>query len=338
MFAKFYRVSSSVLKLTAALFLISIFSVSTFSACGSSSEANSVEKEKITSRTYENEKEEKQKSYDKIKIIINNDESDESDDEEQYFVIKHNFDDKDMESFRIDMSNLKEDLDELRKDLQNIKINIDLDMDELSDHLNRIKIDVDIDTAMLSSLRNMDKNFVKIKIRDRDSLASLIDEEELEEIRIKFNSETFQEEMVSLEKDLEEMRKELAENNIDIEIMSEGIAREARELSEEILQDMDFEFEVDKEQLAEEVNRAKKELESLDIDLKKVNEFTDKLTRELIKDEYIPDDEKRYSIKFDDENVYLDGKELSDKSAEKYRNLFKKYFDRYPDEEEILKR
>ncbi len=334
MFAKSYNLKLQTVKYI-SIFLLLLVAGLFISSCGSSPEAQT-EKNKLKQESIAGESDhQKVKIKNKrTKIILNDDENS----EDSYIVIRkgsrHNFD-----SVRIDMSHLKKELDEMADELRNLKINVDFNGDELRETLSNINIDVAIDSSLFEGLKGLNKELVRIKIRRPDSLTSLIDEEELREIRMHFNSKEFKEEMKNLEKELEKTREELASMNIDIEMMSEDIARDAKNLSEELMENMDFDLDIDinidKAKLKEDVKRAKEELESLDIDLENINEFTDEITVELRDDNLLKNKDEGYTLEFDYETVYLDGKKLPEKSAQKYREIFKRYFDRYPEQEEI---
>ena len=322
-------------KISFTFFTLIIIAAAFFTACGSSPETqieeNIIKRENIAE---ESDHQKVKVKNQKTKIVLNDEDSDDS-----YIVIRKGTR-GDIDSVRFDMRNLKKELDEMFEELNNINIHVDFDAEELRESLSKIKINVNIDSAVTEGLKGLDEELVRVKIRKSDSLTSFIDEEELREIRMHFNSKEFKEEMENLEKELEEAREELADMNIEIEVMNQDLASDARKLSEEILENFDFDIDIqiDKEKLEKDLKRAKEEIESLDIDLDKIDEFSEEITGNLVNDGLLDDPDEGYTLKFDNEDVFLDGEKITEKISQKYRKIFFEYFNKYPEEEKIIKR
>lgn len=202
---------------------------------------------------------------------------------------------------------LEEDLADLKDDLKDIKINIDDDFVEnlasLKDELKDIKINIDDDFA--EEMRDLAHNF-----------------------KVEFDNDEF-------EREMDELREELKDINVCVNFDSDEFSREMKNLSRELAS---IKVDVDLSGLDESMRELKEELKDLDIDMselkkemKILGDFLDELKDEMIDDGLIDSERDLRRVEFEDDEMYINNRKVPHDLYLKYREIYKKYYDEYPD-------
>jgi hypothetical protein len=84
----------------------------------------------------------------------------------------------------------------------------------------------------------------------------------------------------------------------------------------------------------------KDEMENLDIDMSELRkemeilgDFLDELKEEMIADGVIDDEDEFRHLEFEDDAMYLNGEKIPDELYNKYKEIYKKYYGEYPDDD-----
>ena len=152
------------------------------------------------------------------------------------------------------------------------------------------------------------------------------------DIKVEFDSDEFK-------RDMEELKDELSnmDFHFDFEWDSDEFKSEMRDLSRELA---NIKVDIDLSDFNESMRDLKEELSHLDIDmsdLKKemeiLGDYLDELKDEMISDGVIDDEDDFRNINFDDDGMYVNHEKVSHELYLKYREIYKKYYDSYPDED-----
>lgn len=208
-----------------------------------------------------------------------------------------------VEDIDYDLQSLDEDL----ADLKDIKVNLDDDfyenMASLQEGLKDIKV-------------NLGEDFVK----DMRELSN--------DIRVEFDSDEFNREM-------DNMREELSDIHVDIDWDSDEFRRDMKNLSKELA---NIKVDIDLSGLHESMQELKEEMKHLDIDMsglkeemKKLGDFLDELKDEMISDGVIDYEDDLRNLEFEDNAMYVNHRKVPHELYLKYKEIYKKYYDEYPD-------
>ncbi len=201
-----------------------------------------------------------------------------------------------------DKQEFKEDMEKLREELSKLKdvdINIDFDKDEFNKGMQDLK----------KSLKEMKIKIPKIHI-DMDGVRHSI------RIPRHFGDDD-----------------ELADIDIDIP-----------EIHLDNLQDIDIpdidipeinipEINIDLSGLDESMKELELNMKDLDIEMKKLDAFVDEMKDELVKDNLIKSAEDDVKIELSRDEMKVDGEKVSDELHNKYKDLYKKHFDKELDDD-----
>jgi hypothetical protein len=131
------------------------------------------------------------------------------------------------------------------------------------------------------------------------------------DFKFNFNDEEFQIQMEELDSNLQNIKIEIPEINIDLD--EDHLATIMSELAENLDDEMDkFDFDMKK----------------LNLELKKLNDFIGEVKSEMIKDGILKSEDEEINIDFDSNELKLNGKIIPENLKEKYKAMFEKHFDR----------
>ncbi len=155
-----------------------------------------------------------------------------------------------------------------------------------------------------------------------------------EELRTEFNSKEFKQEMADLQREIRDMDFDF---DFDFDWNSDEFRKEMAELKHEL---SNIKVNVDLSGLDEEMRQLKAELKDLDIDMsglkremKVLKSFLHELKNEMISDGVIEDDDSLFELEFENDGMYVNDKKVPHDLYLKYREIYKKYYDEYPDED-----
>ena len=229
-----------------------------------------------------------------------------------------------------------EKLNKLKSDYKDLNGKVHryhFDVDKFADKMKKFKNDFDDEKFMQFKLEfngdEIEKNMEDLK----EKLKELKDKK----IEIHFDSEKFKDHM----RELEEQFKDLPDNpnkaDIDIYLDMDDFKAGMEKLGESFNH---FDFKIDSSdfdmsELKESMKELKKNLKGLKIeihdlkdDMKKLNLFLDDLKSELVKDGYIKSDEENYELEMSAINTKINDVEVKKEDHKKYKELYKKQFDK----------
>ncbi len=202
--------------------------------------------------------------------------------------------------------------DTLRKSISKLKTHFN--SEEFREEMNQLK----------DELRKIREHPPKIKW-DKEKFKKEMEEhrEAMKKMKfeVQFDSEEFQKGMEKLSKSLEGLEIEIPHIDIpDIEIP---------------------EIDIDFTELEESMKQLKVELSNLDIDMtelkqemKKMDSFLKELKSEMVKDGLVEKYEKIDHLELNEDSMYLNYDKVPDHLFKKYREIYKKHYGKYPDEEQ----
>lgn len=209
-----------------------------------------------------------------------------------------------VEDIDYDLQSLDEDL----ADLKDIKVNLDDDFYENMASLQECLKDIKV---------NLGEDFVK----DMRELSN--------DIKVEFDSDEFNREM-------DNMREELSDIHVDIDWDSDEFRRDMKNLSKELA---NIKVDIDLSGLHESMQELKEEMKHLDIDMsglkeemKKLGDFLDELKDEMISDGVIDYEDDLRNLEFEDNAMYVNHRKVPHELYLKYKEIYKKYYDEYPDD------
>jgi|GEM_PF-5994413 len=129
------------------------------------------------------------------------------------------------------------------------------------------------------------------------------------DFKFNFNDEEFQIQMEELDSNLQNIKIEIPEINIDLD---EG---HFEIVMSELAENLDD--EMDKLDLA---------MKELNIDLKKLNDFIGEVKSEMTKDGILKSEDEEINLDFDSDELKLNGKIIPENLKEKYKAMFEKHF------------
>ncbi|RJP65073.1 MAG: hypothetical protein C4539_13645 [Ignavibacteriales bacterium] len=207
---------------------------------------------------------------------------------------KHEWD-FDKQEFEGEMQKLKEELSKLK----DIEINAEFDEDEFNKGMKELK----------RSLKEMKIKIPKIHI-DMDGVRHsiripkhLCDDDEFADIEI----------------DIPDVH---IDNLRDIDIPEINIP------------DIDIpEINIDLSGLEESMEELEHNMKNLDVEMKELDAFVEEMKNEMVKDNLIKNADDEVKIKLSKEEMKVDGKKVSDELHKKYKDLYKKHFDKELDDD-----
>ncbi|MBK6914595.1 MAG: hypothetical protein IPH11_13440 [Ignavibacteriales bacterium] len=129
------------------------------------------------------------------------------------------------------------------------------------------------------------------------------------DFKFNFNDEEFQIQMEELDSNLQNIKIEIPEINIDFD--EDNLETLMSELAENLDDEMDkLDFD----------------MKELNLELKKLNDFIGEVKSEMIKDGILKNADEEITIDFDSNELKLNGKVIPDNLKEKYKAMFEKHF------------
>lgn len=243
------------------------------------------------------------------------------------------------------VAEFENEIDELDED----KVFVDKELSIERNQLREFDYEIIAETGdtLKKSIRKMKTYFDSKEFKEE--MNKLKDElRELKEHppKIKWDKEKFEKEM---EAHREAMRKMKFEVQIDSEEFQKGMEQLSKSLENleiEIphidIPDIEIpEIEIDLSELEESMKQLKVEMSKLDIDMtelkeemRKMDKFLKELKSELVNDGLVDKYEKIDHLELNEDSMYLNYDKVPDHLFKKYREIYKKHYGKYPDEDQ----
>ncbi|RJP60662.1 MAG: hypothetical protein C4543_04910 [Ignavibacteriales bacterium] len=212
-----------------------------------------------------------------------------------------------------ELEKVHKDLASLKKDLKDIKIDLG---ENFAEDMKRIAEDIKIEFDSEEFKEQMKQLKEELKYLEKEDFP--------------FNKEEFKREMSQLRDELSDMKFD-----IDFKWDSEEFKREMKDLSRELV---NIKVDIDFSGLEESMRELRENMKDLDIDMtelkaemKILKEFTSELKDELVSDGVIDSPGKLRRLEFEDDALYVNGKQVPDHLYKKYKEIYKEYYGEYPD-------
>ena len=200
---------------------------------------------------------------------------------------------------------------DLRKDLKKLKSDVHVfkfDREKFEAYMKEMRENLKESLSNLPEIKFDKEFFKKDLLKLKESMKELKDKK----IEIHFDNDAFKCDMDKLKKELED---------IDIDKINIEIKRN--------LSDVNKELEKVRIQVKDiDLSRLDKQMEDLNIEMKKLNIFLDEIKNELVKDSYLKNKDEEINLIFNDETIKVNSKELSPEHQKKYLDLYEKHFDK----------
>jgi uncharacterized coiled-coil DUF342 family protein len=155
------------------------------------------------------------------------------------------------------------------------------------------------------------------------------------EIKIEFDAEKFREDMKELAVEMENLRKEDFKFHFDSEQFKEDMEELSMKLKDKKIVINDFDMSEFKEQMKElkkELKDIKIALRDIDGDISLLGKFVKELKLEMKNDGLIEDENEEIDLKFNKDEIILNGERVPDDLFQKYIELYKDHFGKEPGE------
>lgn len=240
--------------------------------------------------------------------------------------------DSDIENYR---EMIFDKIDELKSEQAELSGNVyrfNFDVDKLKDHIDKFKNDFDNDKFMHFKLEFDEDEFENCMRDLEDNLKELKDKK----IELYFNSEKFKENMKELEENLKDLPVH-PDIDIDVHLDMDKFQETMKNIGKEFkLHNLRIDSSViDMKNLRESMKELKKNMGGLRIEMhdlkgemKKLNEFLDDLKAELVKDGYINSTDEEFNLEIDKDKTEVNGNNVKQADHLKYKELYKKHFDK----------
>lgn len=226
------------------------------------------------------------------------------------------------------LNNLKSDYKNLKGDVRGLHF----DVDKFDEDMKRLEKDFNNDKFMHFKLEFDEDEFEKNMKRLEEKLKNLKDKK----IDLYFDSKKFNDHMKELEENLKEIP---ISPDVDIEVFLDmDDFKDGMKKFSEAFKNFDFKIdsaEFDMNELRENMKELKNHLKGLKVEVhglkgevKKLDSFLDDLKSELVKDSYLKSTEDEYDLELTPENTKINNVEVTKENHIKYKNLYKKYFDK----------
>ena len=209
------------------------------------------------------------------------------------------------------------------------------DMDKFGDDMKKFKHDFDQDKYMHFKLDFDEDEFEKNMEKLEESLKHLKDKR----IELYFDSEDFKEKMKELEENLKDLPVPPNPPDVDIDIHLDMDAfKEGMKKFKESFKNFDIKIDssdFDMSELRNSMKELKKNMKGLKIEMhglktemKKLNAFLDDLKSELVNDGYLKSIDQEFNLEMDEDHTKIDGVDVKSEDHNKYKELYKKHFDK----------
>jgi len=222
-----------------------------------------------------------------------------------------------IEEINWELEKVHEDLSSLKEDLKDLKIDLG---EDFAENMKQIAEDIRI---------NFDNDEFKEEMRKLKKEMM-----QLEKPDFPFDREEFKKEMSKLKDDLSKMKFDidLKWNNDEFKEQMKKLSREMASIKIDIPK-----IDIDFAELKERMKNLREEMKDLDIDMtelkaemKILKEFTSELKDELVSDGVIENTKELRRLEFDDDAMYVNGKQVPEHLYKKYKEIYKKHYDEYP--------
>jgi chromosome segregation ATPase len=231
-----------------------------------------------------------------------------------------------------------EKLNGLKSDYKNLFGNVNhfhMDLDKFYHEMEKFKKDFDDDKFMHFKLEFDDDEFEKDMEKLQEKLKELNDKK----IDLHINSDEFKKNMKDLQEDLKNLPDppNAPDIDIDINLNMEDFKEGMKNFGEDF---KNFDLKIDSSdfdmsELRKNMNELKNHLKGLKIEvhglkgeMKKLDSFLDDLKSELVKDGYLNSTEEEYDLEMSAANTKVNDINVKEADHKKYKELYKKYFDK----------
>jgi hypothetical protein len=153
-----------------------------------------------------------------------------------------------------------------------------------------------------------------------------------------FDSSAFNKSMNELKKSLKELKfnspTSLYKNGqpgCDMEAFKEGMKDFDKEMQHNRIFNEDF--KIDMSQFEDNMKNFDLNMKGFNKNMKKLNSFLKELRHELVKDNLIKDGSENFSMKFNPDEMIINGKKVPDDLLKKYKSIYKKHYGKDIDDE-----
>lgn len=367
------KIKSNASKMFAVSFVLIAFLSFGFYACGVSNGENYGSDQNINSSfNYELNENSNQIEQDDI-VFVNQDNSDSEKDEKTYVFTKSwkgersrwkvvISDDKITELHKNDKIvptsdyHIYEDMIfEAVKDFEDEVAELDISLKELDLNLAELRerlseMDLKISEETLDSIRKSNKKLSQSfnSKEFKESMKHM--REELKNLKI--NPPKIDWDREQFEREMEEFRESMKNMKIEMEFDSEEFAREMKKLAESLenikvdipkihIPKIEIpDIEIDLSGLEESMKELRENMSNLDIDMtelkkemKIMSDFLKELKREMVNDGLVNKYEKIDHLELNEDSMYLNYDKVPDYLFEKYREIYKKHYGKYPNKD-----
>jgi chromosome segregation ATPase len=228
-----------------------------------------------------------------------------------------------------------EKLNGLKSDYKDLNSNVHkfyFDIDKFSDDMKKLEKDFKNDKFMHFKLEFDEDEFEKNMEKLEEKLKDLKDKK----IDLYFDSKKFKDHMKELEENIKDMP---ISPDVDIDILLDmDDFKDGMKKYGETFKNFDFKIdssEFDMSELRNNMKELKNHLKGLKVELhglkgemKKLNSFLDDLKSEFVKDGYLKSTEEGYDLEMTNEYTKINNVEVTKEDHKKYKELYKKYFDK----------
>jgi hypothetical protein len=174
------------------------------------------------------------------------------------------------------------------------------------------------------------------------------------DINAEFDEDEFNKGMKELKRSLKEMKINIPKIHIDMDGIKHSIRIPKHFSADDEIADIDIdipeihinnlhdidipdidipEINIDLSGLEENMKELEHNMKNLDVEMKKLDAFLEEMKNEMVKDNLIKNSDDDVKIELSRDEMKVDGKKVTDETHKKYKDLYKKHFDKELDEE-----
>lgn len=214
------------------------------------------------------------------------------------------------------ISDLKKEIESLKKEIKELKKNrfgFHFDSDEFKVHMDSL-------TENLHKFKDWDFHFDSEAFEENmQQLRENLKNKKLVWKDFHFNMEDFEENM-------KELKEELKDMHLNFKFDSESFEKEMNELCENLEQHKfifdDFHFDMGNFEM---------KMENLKVEMNKLESFMKDMRDELKKDGLIEEDEEDFDLILNEDEMKVNGEEVSNELYQKYLDIYEDHFGHKPD-------
>lgn len=231
-----------------------------------------------------------------------------------------------------------EKLDGLRQEYPKPSNNVHhfhFDGDKFGEDMKKFKDYFDRDSLMHFKIEFDEDEFEKNMEKLEEHLKDLKDKK----IEPYFDSENFKENMKELEENLKNLPVPPSPPDVDVDVyLDMNDFKDGMKQLGEAFKHFDFKLDssdMDMSELRESMKELKKNMKGLKIEvnspsgeMKKTNSFLAELKRELVNDGYIKSTDEDFDLEMDIDNTRINDVKIKSENHVKYKEIYKKHFDK----------